>query len=339
MDDGVSSIVVQVRWPGGEWSKAYGQRGTDGSGPAQPQDRFSIASVTKSMVAAAVLQLVDDGLIGLDDPVNGLLESFSTTLQPPGPITVRQLLNHTSGMPDFVGALDETGTPKEVVTTAVSMHRGLELVASLPWNPRVVGFFAYSNGNYLALGQLIEKLRAKPLEEVLTEGIFRPLGLEQTSLGAEDRGASNNLRAYILVDGERVDVTQAEYLAGSPAGGVVSTTEDINDFYRSLLAGRLISPSTLKEMKAGGPLEYGLGLARWPDGCSSTGYLYGHRGSVYGYLTASMASDDGDRQITIAMALPTLPAKVGDPVTSLRIDQYGSQMELAARKALDQLCA
>ncbi|HSL35199.1 MAG TPA: serine hydrolase [Arthrobacter sp.] len=120
MDDGVSSTVVQVRWPGGEWSKAYGQRGPDGSGPAQPQDRFSIASVTKSMVAAAVLQLVDDGLIGLDDPVNGLLESFSTTLKPPGPTTVRQLLNHTSGMPDFVGALDKTGTPKEAVTTASS---------------------------------------------------------------------------------------------------------------------------------------------------------------------------------------------------------------------------
>ena len=141
-------------------------------------------------------------LIGLDDPVNGLLESFSTMLRPPGPITVRQLLNHTSGMPDFGGALDKTGTPKQVVTTAVSMHRGLELVASLPWKPRIVGLFSYSNGNYMALGQLIEKLRAKPLGEVLTEGIFRPLGLEQTSFDAEDRGAPNNLRAYILVDEE-----------------------------------------------------------------------------------------------------------------------------------------
>ncbi|HSL35198.1 MAG TPA: serine hydrolase [Arthrobacter sp.] len=169
--------------------------------------------------------------------------------------------------------------------------------------------------------------------------MFRPLGLEQTSLGAEDRGASNNLRAYILVNEERVDVTQAEYLIGSPAGGVVSTTEDVNDFYRGLLAGGLLSPSTLEEMKAVGSIEYGLGLTRWPDGCSSTGYLYGHVGGVYGYRTVSMASDDGDRQITLAMALPTLPAKVGDPVTSLRIERYGSQMELAARKALDQLCA
>ncbi len=85
---------------------------------------------------------------------------------------------------------------------------------------------------------------------------------------------------------------------------------------------------------------YGLrdGLTRWRDGCSPTGYGYGHRGSVYGYLSTSISSDDGARQVTIGMALPTLPTEDGDPVTGRRLDRYASQMELAAQKTIEQLC-
>lgn len=338
INDGVSSVVAQARWPGGEWSKAFGLRDPYLSEPAQPQDRFSIGSVTKSIVATAVLQLVDENLIGLDDPVNGLLESFQQTLKPPMPITVRQLLNHTSGMPDFVDVLDQSGTAQEVVTTRVGMQQALELTATLPWDPRRVGYFAYSNSNYMALGQLIEKLRGRPLPEVLADGIFLPLGLERTSLNRVDRTASDNLRAYILVDDERVEVTQANVIVGSPAAGAVSTTEDVNDFYRGLLNGSLLSPTALEQMKTVKSMGYGLGMARFPNGCSSSSFRYGHLGAVYGYLTVAISSDDGSRQVTLAMALPTLPAQAGDPVTDRRIDQYRSQMELAVRKSLDNMC-
>lgn len=336
--DGVSSVVVQVRWPGGEWSKGFGLRDPYGREPAQPQDRFSIGSVTKSMVAAATLQLVDDGLIALDDPVNAMLESFGAGLKPPTPITVRQLLNHTSGMPDYVQALERTNPPQDVVSTSVSVQHGLELTAALPWDWRNVGFFSYSNSNYLALGQLVEKLRGRPLDDVLRERVFGPLGLDRTSLSNRDRAAPDNLRAYMSVGGGRLEITQPEVVTGSPAGGVVSSTEDVNDFYRGLLSGALLSPGTLQEMKTVKSMNYGLGITRFPDACSSSAYRYGHFGSVYGYLTSSISSEDGSRQITLAMALPTLPSETPDPVTGRRIDQYISQMELAAQKTLDQLC-
>ncbi|MFK0038283.1 serine hydrolase domain-containing protein [Paenarthrobacter sp. NPDC090517] len=339
MDDGVTSVVVQVRWPGGEWSKAYGVRDGGTNEPARPEDRFSIGSVTKSMTAAAVMKLVDEGLIGLDDPVNGILESFNTPLKPPGPITVRQLLSHTSGMPEFLSVYEQSGTPKELITSGFSMQRGLEMTATLPWDPRNVGHFAYSNSNYLVLGQLLEKLREKAIGDVLRDDIFRPLGLDRSTLSAQDREAQDNLRTYVEVDGERVEVTQAEQLIGFPGGGVVSTAEDVNDFFRGLFTGGLISAPALKEMKTVESTNYALGLMRWRDTCSSSGYRYGHRGSVTGYLTNAVVSDDGDSQIVIAMALPTLPMKVGDPVTARKVDQYDSQMELAANKALDQLCA
>lgn len=332
MDGGATSFVVQVRWPGGEWSKAYGVRNLDSKDPAQPQDRVSVASITKSMVAVSVLKLVDQGLIGLDDPVNGVLESFRTTLRPPGPITVRQLLNHTSGMPDF----GDSESLKQAANTRLSLQRGLELAATLPWESKNVDRFAYSNSNYLALGQLIEKLRGRPVADVLNQDIFGPLGLQHTSLAEPDRGAPDNIHAYIIDGGERVDVTQPEVFVGSPAAGVISTTQDVNNFYRALLRGQLLSPAMLEEMKKKtGFAEYGLGLRRFPDACSGD-FRYGHPGIAFGYISISITSADGGSQITMTMTLPPRPWQ--DPATARRIDLLETQMESAAQETLDRLC-
>ena len=336
MDGGATSFVVQVRWSGGEWSKAYGVRNLVSKDPAQPQDRVSIASITKSMVAVSVLRLVDQGLIGLDDPMNNVLESFRTTLRPPGPITVRQLLNHTSGMPDFGDSEYAAGPLKQVANTRLSMQRGLELAATLPWESKNVDRFAYSNSNYLALGQLIEKLRGRPVADVLNQDIFGPLGLQHTSLAEPDRGAPDNIHAYILDGSERVDVTQPEVWVGSPAGGVISTTQDVSNFYRALLRGQLLSPAMLEEMKKkAGFAEYGLGLRRFPDACSGD-FRYGHPGSAFGYISISITSADGGSEITMAMTLPPRPWQ--DPATARRVDLLETQMESAAQETLDRLC-
>ncbi len=336
MDGGATSFVAQVRWPGGEWSKAYGVRNLDSKDPAQPQDRVSVASITKSMVAVSVLKLVDQGIIGLDDPVNGVLESFRTTLRPPGPITVRQLLNHNSGMPDFGDSEYAAGPLKQVANTRLSMQRGLELAATLPWESKNVDRFAYSNSNYLALGQLIEKLRGRPVADVLNQDIFGPLGLQHTSLAEPDRGAPDNIHAYILDGGERVDVTQPEVLVGSPAAGVISTTQDVNNFYRALLRGQLLSPAVLEEMKKKTEFwDYGLGLRRFPDACSGD-FRYGHPGSAFGYISISITSADGGSQITMTMTMPPRPWQ--DPATARRVDLLETQMEQAAQETLDRLC-
>ena len=336
MDGGATAFVVHLRWPGGEWSKAYGVRSLDTNDPAQPQDRVSVASITKSMVAVSVLKLVDQGLIGLDDPVNGVLESFRTTLRPPGPITVRQLLDHNSGMPDYGDAEHEAEPLQQVMNTRLSLQRGLELAATLPWESKNVDRFSYSNSNYLALGQLIEKLRGRPVADVLNQDIFAPLGLQHTSLAEPDRGAPDNIHAYIMDGSERVDVTQAEVWVGSPAGGVISTTQDINTFYRALLQGQLLSPAMLEEMKKkAGFAEYGLGLSRFPDACSGE-FRYGHHGAIFGYMSISVTSADGGSQVTMAMAVRPMPWQ--DAATASRIDLLGTQMEQAAQETLDNLC-
>ncbi|MDI2035680.1 serine hydrolase domain-containing protein [Paenarthrobacter nitroguajacolicus] len=336
MADGVVSVVVQVRWPGGEWTNAYGGRSLDNDDPARTQDRFSAGSVTKSMVAAEVLKLVDEGRLSLDDPVEGTLRELAPMLHPPGHVSVRQLLNHTSGMPDFVAPLYTGRSLLSVEGTRLSMLEGLKLAATQAWESRNVGYFNYSNANYLALGLLIENLRHKPLAQALGADIFRPLSLDRTSLGEPDRTAGDNLHGYIADDAVEVDVTQAEGLVGSPASGIVSTTEDINDFYRALLGGRLVSAKSLSDMKMTGLGNYGLGLIRSGDGCSA-GYRYGHSGDVFGYLTASITSDDGGSQVTMAVALPPLPAE-GNTAVERRVKLYAAQMQSAAQETLDRLC-
>ena len=177
MDEGAVAAVVQIRWPEGEWSRAYGVRDLETKAPAQPTDRAQVASVTKTMTAVAVLKLVDDNLIGLDDPVNDVIPGFTSTLKPPAPITVRQLLSHTSGMPDVNDALPKDVDFRPVLAQTLTMERGLELAGTLPWTSDDVGSFKYSNSNYLALGLLIQTLRSKPIVDVLPEDVLGPLGL------------------------------------------------------------------------------------------------------------------------------------------------------------------
>lgn len=154
LDEGAVAAVVQIRWPGGEWSRAYGVRDLESRTQAQPTDRVAVASVTKTMTAIAVLKLVDDHLIGLDDPVNDVIPGFTSTLTPPGPITVRQLLSHTSGMPEVNDALPKDVDFRPVLSQTLTMERGLQLAGTLPWTSASVGSFKYSNTNFLALGLL-----------------------------------------------------------------------------------------------------------------------------------------------------------------------------------------
>lgn len=216
------------------WSRAYGVGDLEAGQPATADDRVSVASVTKSMTAVAVLKLVDDGLIGLDDPVNGVLDSFATVLRPPGPITVRQLLAHTSGMPSFQEANEKSiEDVARAVSEEMSTQRGLELTAALPWEAQDVGSFRYSDSNYLALGQLLEKLRGKAFAQVLRDDVINQLGLGATSIDQAVRGEPDMIHGYITLRGERLDVTQPPADLGSPAFGAISTMHDVNDFFGS----------------------------------------------------------------------------------------------------------
>ncbi|NUS35268.1 MAG: beta-lactamase family protein [Pseudarthrobacter sp.] len=338
LDQGAISAVVQVRWPGGEWSGAYGVRDLGSLAPARATDRVQIASVTKTMTAVAVLKLVDDHLIGLDDPVNDVIPEFKTALQPPGPITVRQLLSHTSGLPEVNDALPRDIDFRPMLSRTFTMEQGLRAAGKLPWPAFNVGLFHYSNTNYLALGLLVQGLRNKPFVQVMREDVFTPLGLKNTSLDRLDPGAADLLHGYVTLHGDRVDTTDNAFVAGSPASGAVSTVGDMNLFMAGLLQGRAVSATSLREMKTSpgfGP--YGLGLWRFADQCSAASRQEGI-GSFWDFQSVAVSSGDGRYQAAMTVTTPPMPSEFEDASTADRRDLLNGQIESTLNEALDRLC-
>lgn len=108
---GASAVLLEARLDGDTWSSAAGVRDLETQTPAEPADSFHIASLTKSMVAASVLKLVEQGKVRLDGRISEYLPELNKSLRPPQPLTVRMLLEHTSGMPNFEEALTQRNTP------------------------------------------------------------------------------------------------------------------------------------------------------------------------------------------------------------------------------------
>lgn len=339
VDQGSVAVVAEVRWPGGTWSRAYGVRNLESKEATTPDDQVFIASITKSMTAVSVMKLVEDGLIGLDDPVNGILDSFTSVLKPPGPITVRQLLGHTSGMRTFQDATEKTDADvPSVIAEDITTQRALELTAQLPWEARDVGSFRYSDSGYMALGQLVEKLRGRPFTEVLREDVIDPLKLEDTALGQAAAAEPGVIRGYITYGGERLDVTESPGVLGSPAYGAISTMSDINDFYAALFRGDLLSKDSLREMTKTETFPlYGLGLWKWNQDCDDK-HRFGGTGGFWTYRTASVASTDGQYQATMTLIPPPMPAPVEDPRTDDKLNLWDDQMVSALQETLDRLC-
>lgn len=340
VDQGAVAVLAEVRWPGGSWSRAYGVRDLEARQPVGADDRVAVASVTKSMTAVAVMKLVDEGLIGLDDPVNGILDSFTTVLRPPGPITVRQLLNHTSGMPTFQQVTEKSiEEVQRRFTEDIDTQRGLELTAALPWEARNVGSFHYSDSGYLALGQLLEKLRGKPYRQVLKDDVINPLQLRRTSIDEDVRRAPDMIHGYITLRGERLDITQAEGERGAPWGGAISTVSDVNTFFGALFRGDLVSGASVNEMKkiGSGFPYYGLGIWKYNPDCTGD-HRYGGKGGLWAYRTTAISSTDGRYQASMTLVPPPIPTFLEDPESDNKLNLWDDQMASALQETLDRLC-
>ncbi|SDW04313.1 D-alanyl-D-alanine carboxypeptidase [Arthrobacter sp. cf158] len=338
MDQDALAVLAQVRWPGGEWSKAYGVRDLETKQPAQPGDRVPVASVTKTMTAVSVLKLVDDGLIALDDPVNGLLESFGVGLKPPGPITVRQLLDHTSGMPSYGDALFRS--MDDLVSASnqrLTPLQGLKIASTLPWDERTVGLFHYSDSNYLALGLILERFRGKGYPQILRDDIINPLGLTHTTIDQELSDAPDLITGYITIRGKRVTGSPTLEQLGSPSHGVVSTMSDINDFMAALFGGRLVSATALAQMQKAVIGPFASGMFKWSPDCSGAPRFFA-RGGFLDFRTIALSSADGRYQATMTLAPAPLPSPQENPDMQDERDLMSSQILSALMEAQDRLC-
>ncbi|MDQ0867997.1 D-alanyl-D-alanine carboxypeptidase [Arthrobacter sp. V1I9] len=329
LEEGAPAVLIAVRNGDNTWTHAAGVRSLESKEPATIADPLQIGSITESLVAVSVMKLVEEGRLDLDAEVSTYLPEFGTVLHPPGPVTVRQLLTHESGIPDFYVPRLASGNWEATMNRPLSLERQLALAATVPWDGRLARIFDYSRSNYSALALIVERVRGKGIGPVLAADIAEPLGLANTRLDGGSPPATM-IHGYITVEGKRLDVARPAWVGELPSGGVLSTVEEVNRFYAALLQGRLLSPDTVTAMKGGYSQYYGFALRRWNNTCNNRFY-YGLPGDIDGYGMISVTSEDGSKQLALAVAYPPAPP-------TLELNPLISEMQDVAQEALNKLC-
>ena len=302
----------------GQWYGHSGVGNLADRGAPKPRGQFRAGSITKTVVATAVLQLVGEGKVRLEDRVQDRLPGL---LPYPEPITVRQLLQHTSGIPftERWNSLSEIGTTRWRHQTPDETIRGGTAGKPLSFPPGQG--VEYSNTNYAVLGKLVEKVTGRSLHSELQRRVLDRAGMRDSYLPYHhphvDRPAARGYERLHGPDAALTDVTDYEMSRFWASGNLVSTVDDLNRFFRALLAGGLVPAAQAAEMRKTVPsgipgMEFGLGLMRipLPPGCAAP-EIWGFNGSVPGYHTWTMHSPDARRQITVGVTtnLTSVPAQ------------------------------
>ncbi|MFD7631289.1 serine hydrolase domain-containing protein [Streptomyces sp. NPDC059851] len=322
--DGVPAALAGVTDGKGRtrtYTAGVGDVATGAEVPRNGQVR--IGSNTKAFTAVVVMQLVADGEVELDGHVDtylpGLVHGDGID---GGRITVRQLLQHTSGLPDYTARLSDdirSYEPRELL--------GLSLRQRADFEPG--GGWKYSNTNYLVAGLLVEKVTGRPLGVEIDQRVIRRAGLRHTYFPApgELRIRERHPKGYYRASegSPLVDATEWDPSWAWAAGQLVSTNADLNRFYSELLRGHLVPKAQLDQMRstvrAGHPFadgaRYGLGLVSTPLSCNDTVY-WGHGGSMTGYETRGGVTEDG-RAVNVAVT--TQPGKATQQHLEKIVDQ------------------
>ncbi|MEU4507287.1 serine hydrolase domain-containing protein [Streptomyces sp. NPDC024089] len=299
--DGAPGALAEVRDRRGSTVLTSGVADVKSQAPVDRDSRFRIGSMTKMFTATTMLQLVGEHQVRLDAPVERYLPGVVRGHGNDGrQITVRRLLQHTSGLPDFLDYLK----PQEVVANPLVRYDPRDLVAMALKHPRVFKpgtGWDYSNTNYLLAGLIIEKVTGNTYAEEVRERIIKPLHLHETYVPDVSTIPGPHPRGYAQPgkDAPLLDITKVDPSVGGAAGGMISSGTDLNRFLGALLRGDLLRPAELREMmktrRTGSEdgRAYGLGLESRP--LPGGGLYWGHAGDFLGYETMAGATVDGRR--------------------------------------------
>ena len=317
---GYPAALAAVTDSKGESAGVAVGKGSLETGQAPPLDgEVRIGSNTKTFVAVVVMQMVQEGKVGLDEPIEiylpGLIKGEGIDASK---ITVRQLLQHTSGLPEYTDTVpgrsdifqikDHYAQPRDLLDTALSKPAAFE--PGTQW--------AYTNTNYVVLGMLIERVSQRPVGEQIDQRIIKKLGLSHTYFPAPgDRSikGTHPQGYHLSAEGKLEDITEMDPAWGWAAGAMVSTPSELNTFFQAVFDGRLLTQASIDEMKKGvdassrfGPgVVYGLGLIGTPLSCGGTSW--GHGGTIHGYQTNDAVGPDGT---AVTIAVTAMPSAIAD---------------------------
>ncbi|MFJ6699481.1 serine hydrolase domain-containing protein [Streptomyces sp. NPDC091272] len=337
--DGFPGVVAYARRGELESRMAAGLADTARGERARPGQRFRIASNTKSFVSTVLLQLEGEGRLSLNDSVEKWLPGVVQGNGNAGKdISVRQLLNHTSGMydptnePEFFAPYlerhewDHVYTPREVIARAVR-HKPLFAPGD---------HWAYSNTNYLVAGLVIEAATRHSAPSEINRRILGPLGLKDTSFPVTDPAIHGpHLHGYDLAGR---DMTRFSPSYDWTAGAMISTVDDLARFHRALFTGKLLRPAQQRELvttvQFPAAPAYGLGVQRMDVSCG-TGpdtkqvSAWETDGAGPGFTSVSLSTADGERQLVLAANVYDLGAELKEEPPVPRSEGLGKAQRAA----------
>ena len=325
-EDGFPGALASVRGADGrvrDYTAGVGDLRT--GRPVPRNGHVRIGSNTKTFTAVVVLQLAGEGRVDLDAAVERYLPGVVRGNGNDGSrITVRQLLQQTSGLPDYDDVLFTR--PEDLAGLAHAYFEPRRLVdAALTWPPQFApgSRWQYSNTNYVLAGLVVEEVTRRPVGEEITRRIIEPLGLRDTSWPGvgEQRLPDPHPHGYVATapGAAWVDVTRMDPSLGWSAGQLISTPADLRTFFSALLGGPE-QPAMLRTVAAPGfeptgDWQYGLGIARHPLPCGGDGW--GHGGDIQGCEPRTPATTAGRSVVVTVTALPTTEQMVTDVAGSV----------------------
>ncbi|GAA1031360.1 MULTISPECIES: serine hydrolase domain-containing protein [Amycolatopsis] len=319
VDSGFVGVSLLVQDDRGEWTASAGAAELGGSAKPATDGHVRIGSNTKTFTATLVLQLVAEGWVALDAPATSYLPEFGLDER----ITVRMLLQHTSGLFNFTGEVNEDGTfalgipmpygpqGEAWLDRRFTTYRPEDLVELALTNPARFEpgtGWSYSNTNYVLARLLVEKVTGRSAAEETRLRIAEPLGLSGTLVPGDAEIPEPHAHAYYRLENagarKTVDITRQDPSWASAGGDMISTVQDLATFLSALLGGKLLPADLVAEMCAPHPtgipnMDYGLGVfvLTTEDG----GTVISHNGAQGGHAALMYSTPDGSKTLTAAL--------------------------------------
>ena len=310
MPGGPPGIIAIVQRGGSRKVHAFGVRDRGEAGPPGANDFMRVASVAKAFSGAAALALVDDGTLSLDDTIGLWLPEQPADWHA---VTLRQLLGHTSGLPDFSQNQDFVDAVVKSLTVPLPPTELLPFVWHEPLQFPPGTQYRYSNSDNIMVGLMVQAATGMAYEDVLQAEVAKPLGLRGTSLPRGPEMPAPFIHGYDVDDALGfADVSEIIAAGWSWAsGGIVATPADLNRFIRGYVRGRLFGRVVRRAQRAWIPIAHseppgpgmnsaGLALFRYETRC---GTMFGHTGNTFGFTQFAAATADGQRSVTVSITL------------------------------------
>ncbi|GAA4478387.1 serine hydrolase domain-containing protein [Rhodococcus olei] len=309
----VPGVIVGVWGPDGNYVKAFGVADKATGAPMQTDFYTRIGSLTKTFTVTGVLQLVDEGKVGLDDPISKYIPGVPAGDQ----ITIRQLARMQSGLANYTASEEFQkaffANPRAPFTPQQLLGYAFAMPASFPPGQG----FQYSNTNTTLLGLVVEQVSGMSLPDYISQKILAPLKMDQTNFPTTNAFPAPHAQGYTVqtADGKEATATDWDPSWGWAAGAMISTLDDLHTWGPALATGTLLTPETQKQRletvnAPGYPPNVGYGLGLF----NAAGWI-GHNGSLPGYQTVTVYLPE--KQTTLVIMTNTDTAYEGSEPSTL----------------------